>query len=279
MTSTTRLRAGDGRPLPRLNRMGLVAVLLGVAVACWVLTVALIGGTSSPGAMGNSSGMEGLNRPRTGLGGLGWFSLTWTVMMAAMMLPSLAPMTVAFARANAADAPRTRTRTTGATVVFVAAYLLSWSAAGVVGYLIVEGIHTLDTGFLAWNEAGRFLAGGVIVGAALYQMTGLKGVCLRHCRTPVMLARSWRSGRLGALRMGLEHGGLCIGNSWALMTVLVVLGLMSLGWMAFVTALVALEKLLPWKALAGRGIAVSLAVLGLTVAFAPAYVPGAGMPG
>lgn len=75
--------------------------------------------------------------------------------------------------------------------------------------------------------------------------------------------------------MGLEHGGFCIGSSWALMAVLAVLGLMSIGWMAVVAALVALEKLLPSKTLAGRGIA----VLGLTVAFAPAYIPGLVMYG
>ena len=63
------------------------------------------------------------------------------------------------------------------------------------------------------------------------------------------------------------------------MAALFALGVMSLGWMAFIAALIAVEKLLPWKALANRGIAVLLLVLGLGVAFTPASVPGLTLPG
>jgi hypothetical protein len=79
--------------------------------------------------------------------------------------------------------------------------------------------------------------------------------------------------------MGVIHGGWCVGCCWALMAALFALGVMSLGWMAFIAALIATEKLLPWKAIANRGIAVLLAVLGLTVAFTPASVPGLTLPG
>ena len=89
----------------------------------------------------------------------------------------------------------------------------------------------------------------------------------------------WRPGRLGALRMGVIHGGWCVGCCWALMAALFALGVMSLGWMAFIAALIAMEKLLPWKELANRGIAVLLLVLGLGVAFTPASVPGLTLPG
>ena len=85
----------------------------------------------------------------------------------------------------------------------------------------------------------------------------------------MFLITHWRPGRLGALRMGIEHGGWCVGCCWALMAALFALGVMSIGWMAFIAALIAIEKLLPWKALANRGIAVLLLVLGLGVAFAP----------
>jgi hypothetical protein len=88
----------------------------------------------------------------------------------------------------------------------------------------------------------------------------------------------WRPGRLGALRMGVIHGGWCVGCCWALMAALFALGVMSLGWMAFIAALIALEKLLPWKALANRGIAVVLLILGLAVAFTPESVPGLTLP-
>ena len=120
----------------------------------------------------------------------------------------------------------------------------------------------------------------MILLAAVYQLTPLKDVCLRHCRSPFMfLMKHWRPGRVGAVRMGLIHGGWCVGCCWALMAALFALGVMSLGWMAFIAALIAIEKLLPWRALANRGIAVLLLVLGLGVAFTPESVPGLTLPG
>ena len=74
--------------------------------------------------------------------------------------------------------------------------------------------------------------------------------------------------------MGIEHGVFCVGCCWALMAALFALGVMSVGWMAFVAALIVVERLLPWKAVAGRGIALLLAVLALGVALTPADVPG-----
>ena len=94
-----------------------------------------------------------------------------------------------------------------------------------------------------------------------------------------MLLQHWRPGYIGALRMGFEHGGFCIGCCWALMAALFALGVMSVGWMVFVAALIAAEKLVPWRAIANRGIAVLLAVLAIAVAFAPADVPALTIPG
>jgi hypothetical protein len=90
--------------------------------------------------------------------------------------------------------------------------------------------------------------------------------------------QTWKPGRLGALRTGIEHGGWCVGCCWALMAALFALGVMSVGWMAFIAALIATEKLLPWKAVANRSIAVLLLALGLAVAFAPGEVPGLTLP-
>src|SRR5256714_6154029 len=95
----------------------------------------------------------------------------------------------------------------------------------------------------------------------------------------MFILTSWQAGRLGALRMGIEHGAWCVGCCWALMAALFALGVMSIGWMAFIAALIAIEKLLPWKAVANRGIAALLLVLGLAVAFSPADVPGLTQPG
>jgi predicted metal-binding membrane protein len=120
----------------------------------------------------------------------------------------------------------------------------------------------------------------VIVLAALYQLTPLKDACLTRCRGPLsFVIENWHEGRSGALHMGFLHGAWCVGCCWALMVVLFALGVMSLGWMAFVAALIALEKLLPWKAPANRSIAVLLLVLGIAVAVAPEQVPGLTQPG
>src|SRR5437763_8378800 len=95
----------------------------------------------------------------------------------------------------------------------------------------------------------------------------------------MFLMQYWHPGRWGALRIGLMHGGWCVGCCWALMAALFALGVMSIGWMAFIAALIAIEKLLPWKAVANRGIALLLLVLGLGVAFTPASIPGLTLPG
>ena len=156
----------------------------------------------------------------------------------------------------------------------------AWLAAGLLGYALIEGVRSLEVGFLAWDEAGRYVAGGVILASALYQLTGPKDACLRRCREPrAFLAEHWRPGRLGALRMGMEHGGFCVACCWALMATLFAVGVMSIGWMALVAALIAAERLLPWKTLAAGSVAVILAVLALGVAFAPEDVPGLTVPG
>jgi predicted metal-binding membrane protein len=217
--------------------------------------------------------------PGTDPGTLGFWVGAWVVMMAAMMFPSIAPMVVMYVRIQRGKRAKGRDRPVGGTAVFVGGYLLVWSLAGLAAYAIVRLGHELSPGFLAWDRAGPYVAGGVILAAALYQLSPLKDVCLSKCRSPfAFLLTAWRPGRRGALRMGVEHGGWCVGCCWALMAALIALGAMSVGWMVFVAALIAVEKLLPWKAVANRSIAVLLACLGLAVAFAPQHVPGLTVP-
>jgi len=199
--------------------------------------------------------------------------------MAAMMFPSIAPMVVMQARIEEGRRRKGHQAEVGTTVLFVGGYLLTWTAAGLIGYAIIQAGQALSLDFLSWDNAGPYVAGGVIVAAAIYQLTPLKDACLRRCRSPMtFLLTAWQPGRLGALRMGLEHGGWCVGCCWGLMAALFALGVMSIGWMVFVAALIAIEKLLPWKVLANRGIAVLLIVVGIGVAFASADVPGLVLP-
>ena len=242
-------------PLSGPAQAGLVASLLVVAAGAWAVTGDRMGGMDAG--------------PGTELGGLGWFAVVWVTMMAAMRLPSIAPMVLAQARVRI-----------GATPAFVAGYLLTWAAVGVLGYALVEGVRSLDLGVLAWDEAGPYVAGGAILAAAGYQLSPLKDRSLRRCRDArAFVSEHWRPGAGGALRMGIEHGRLCVASSWALMAALFALGVMSVGWMVLVAALIAIEKLLPWRTVATRGIAVLLVVLGLVLAFAPEDVPGLTVPG
>jgi predicted metal-binding membrane protein len=260
-------QATVGRPaaLPDLIRFGLIAALLVLATLAWALT---------------DQRMVGMDAgPNTDPGDLGFFITVWVVMMAAMMFPSIAPMVLMYARIQEGKRERGDAVQAGTTPIFVAGYLLIWGAVGLLGYAIADAVRSLDISAFSWDEGGPYLAGGVIVAAAIYQLTPLKDACLRHCRSPLMfLLHSWHPGRVGALRMGFEHGAWCVGCCWALMAALFALGVMSIGWMAFIAALIAIEKLLPWKAVANRGIAVMLLVLGLAVAFVPDDVPGLVQP-
>jgi predicted metal-binding membrane protein len=251
--------------LPELIRLGLIGTLVLLAAVAWFVT---------------DDRMAGMDMgPGTDPGTLGFWVTAWVVMMAAMMFPSIAPMVVMYARIQEGKREAGQAPPFGATAIFVAGYLLVWSTAGLVGYAILSLGHELSPGFLAWDAAGPYVAGGVILAAAVYQLTPLKDVCLTKCRSPfAFLLTAWRPGRIGALRMGLEHGGWCVGCCWALMAALIALGVMSVGWMVFIAALIATEKLFPLKGLANRSIAVLLAVLGLAVAFAPEQVPGLTVP-
>jgi predicted metal-binding membrane protein len=251
--------------LPELIRLGLIALLLLLAAVGWVVSDYRMSGMD----MG----------PATDPGTLGFWITAWIVMMAAMMFPSIAPMVLMYVRIDRGRREKGRASSAGATPLFVAGYLLVWSLAGLAAYAVLWAGHELSPGFLAGDRAGPYVAGAVIVAAAIYQLTPLKDVCLRKCRSPfAFLITAWRPGRIGALRMGVEHGGWCVGCCWALMAALIALGVMSVGWMLLVAALIAVEKLSPWKAPANRAVAVLLAVLGLAVAFAPEQVPGLTLP-
>ena len=251
--------------LPGAIQLGLIFGLLLLAAIAWAVT---------------GDRMSGMDAgPGTNLGSLGFWITAWVVMMAAMMFPSIAPMVVMEARIQEGKRQKGEAIEPGTTALFVGGYLITWAAAGLIAYLIFRAGRAVSWDFLSWDRAGPYVAGGVIVAAGIYQLTPLKNVCLRHCRSPMMfLLTRWRSGRAGALEMGLEHGAWCVGCCWALMAALFALGVMSIGWMVLIAALIAIEKLLPWKNVANRGIALLLVALGIWVAFAPESVPGLTLP-
>jgi predicted metal-binding membrane protein len=210
--------------------------------------------------------------PGTDLGTLGWFTSVWAVMMAAMMLPSLAPTAAVYAALVRRDPSRV--------LLFAGGYLLVWSAAGVVAYGLFELGTSLFANALAWHSGGRWLAAGVLALAALYQLTPYKRAFLLRCRRGLrFLSPTGRDRRSAAFSMGLRSGGWCLGCSWALMAALFALGVMSLTWMGLIAVLVALEKVGPW----GRGARLAttgvLVVLAAAILAVPHEVPGLVVPG
>jgi predicted metal-binding membrane protein len=240
------------------ERLGLVVLLLALAAIAWWSTVDRMAGMDAG--------------PGTDLGALGWFLGVWLVMMAAMMFPSLAPTVALYGR-------MTRRRGPERPLLFTTGYLLVWGTAGLGAYGLFELGRSLLGGDLAWHAGGRWFAGGVLALAAVYELTPLKNVCLSKCRSPLgFLLGGWRDGRLGALEMGSRHAAWCLGCCWALMAALFALGVMSLTWMAFVAALIALEKTVPWHRAVTWGTAAILLALAIAVVATPHSVPGLVVP-
>jgi predicted metal-binding membrane protein len=200
------------------------------------------------------------------LDGLGIFLAVWTVMMAAMMLPSTAPMILTFA---AAQARRDR-NVAVPTWMFVAGYILVWAYAGLLVYLLIcAGRDLVDQ--LAWLENGAWapLALGVTLTlAGLYQFTPLKRLCLRHCRSPLAFVRrhwhdDWEENAAG---LGVRHGLYCLGCCWAYFGVMVAAaGMMNIAWMVLIALVVFAEKVLPHGPRISAVVALGLIALGLLV--------------
>ncbi|WP_457972359.1 DUF2182 domain-containing protein [Arthrobacter sp. D1-17] len=239
----------------------LIAVLLILAALSWVLTAQRMGGMDM-GAW-------------TDPGPLGYFLTTWMVMLAAMMFPSVAPMVTAYAKISRRRRETGRYAPRGSTALFVVGYLVAWTAFGLVAYGLYGAVVVLAPGAFTADPSGRFAAAGVILAAALYQLTPAKNGCLTKCRTPMhFVLHGLRPGYGGALRMGVEHGAWCVGCCWALMVALFALGVMSVGWMALMGAFIAAEKMLPWRGLANRSVSAALALIAVGIVLMPAATSG-----
>ncbi|MBG6137407.1 DUF2182 domain-containing protein [Longispora fulva] len=240
-------------------RLGLVAALWVVAAVGWVWTARQMRGMDAG--------------PWTSLGSLGWFLGVWTVMMAAMMFPSVAPTVALYAR-------MTKRRSPLRPWLFSAGYLLTWTVAGLIAYTVGVTATRILGDALAWHNAGRALAGTTLIVAAIYEVTPLKDVCLGKCRSPLgVLLGSWREGNAGAVRMGARNGAWCVGCCWALMASLFALGVMSVPWMALVAGIIAVEKTVPWhRKVVTYATSAVLLVLGILVLVAPDMLPALVIP-
>ena len=228
-------------------------VLLIVTAGAWVHVV-----TAMPA--GDMAGMDMVMAP-TLIDGAAYV-LAWAVMMAAMMLPSALPMIGLYAATQKRDKGAARIV---AVALFAAVYLGLWAFSGVPVYAASLALMAVTADTLA------YLVAAVLIVAGVFQLTPLKQVCLRHCRSPIgFLLGHWRAGWTGALAMGWAHAVYCLGCCWALMIVLVVAGAMGLPWVLLIACVVAAEKLLPRGDSIARLTGVALVLLGVAVAVRPA---------
>ncbi|MCW2819901.1 MAG: hypothetical protein JWR42_2688 [Marmoricola sp.] len=242
------------------------AGVLVVAALAWAATLTWIA------PMGAGPGTMGLS--------LAAFLPVWVVMMAAMMLPSVAPTALVWIRSVGAR-PTRRARVVGV-ASFLSGYLLTWSAFGVLVFLALLEVDRL---LASMPGVAPWVGAAVLALAGAYQLTPWKSACLRHCRTPVgaMFHYAGLTGRARDLRVGLHHGTYCVGCCWGLMALLVGLGAMNVPAMVALTGVVLAEK--AWRhgpALSRVGGVVLLAgaplvllVPGLVPVLLPGLSPGA----
>jgi predicted metal-binding membrane protein len=243
-------------PVPVQDRVTILtsAVLLLIAVVAWVLVVlSSIHGEDMAMAM-----------PVT-VSDVLVFVASWAVMMTAMMLPSALPMIALY---GAIQRRAAGAGTKGVPVaVFTLVYLGLWAATGAPVYVAHALLMTLAGPAFAYGIAVTLLAAGV------FQLSPLKQVCLRACRSPLgFLLGHWRAGLRGSLALGWSHAVYCLGCCWALMLVLVAAGAMGLPWVLLITAIVAVEKLMPGGEWIARIAGAALVLLGVTVALRPDLV-------
>jgi predicted metal-binding membrane protein len=244
----------------RRQQAAILASLGVLTLVAWAVLVVQARGMSGM-ATGLTMGMDA-----------GLFLAIWIAMMAAMMFPAAAPMVLTFAQVQAGK--RRQGQPVVSTWIFVAAYLAVWGVVGVIAYVAAIGAQDLGRSIGWIGDNGPRFGGALLIVAGIYQLTPLKRVCLRQCRSPLaFLLTSWRDGVRGAVRMGLSHGLYCLGCCWLLFAILFPLGMMNIALLAAVTLLIFAEKSLPYGDRLSWVIAAVLLGYGLAVLISPGILP------
>ena len=242
--------------------LAITVSLLALAAVGWWWTVRSSDMTAG-GMVMDGMGMDSMSgMASTHVMSFGGFLLMWLAMMTAMMFPAISPVVKLYGRAAAAGrvAP---------IPVFVSGYIAVWTALAIPAYFAWRALMEPIADAEPW---AAYVAGGVLVAAAVWQLTPLKSVCLRHCRSPLSVFMQYGSKAnttLGAARMGATHGAYCVGCCWALMAILVALGTMNLAWMLGLAALIFVEKNAPWGERVAQGVSVVLIGFGVMLFVRP----------
>jgi len=191
----------------------------------------------------------------------GWVlpTLMWWVMMIAMMAPSAAPAILLYARVHRHSVGQKQTHDKLApTGAFAAGYLLVWLGFSIAAATLHWALGSVGI-ISGMGSRSRWLSAVILLAAGLYQFTPLKNACLAHCRSPAeFLSRHWRPHSSGALRLGVLHGAYCVGCCWVLMALLFVGGAMNLVWIAALSSIVFVEKVMPLSQWVRQGVGLVL---------------------
>jgi predicted metal-binding membrane protein len=188
--------------------------------------------------------------------------LMWTVMMVAMMTPSVAPMVLLHALHG--RKLKQENRPYAPAGAFLAGYLLVWTGFSLLATVAQWALQKAALLSMMMEPTSKVLAAILFLAAGIYQWTPLKKACLKHCRSPLsVLIQDWKPGIGGALSMGIHHGIYCTACCWFLMALLFAAGVMNLLWVALIAAFVLVEKALPGGELVGRVAGVLLSAAGL----------------
>jgi predicted metal-binding membrane protein len=239
-----------------------VSCLVGLAGIAWFLTI-----QEAPG-MANMGSLALVGAPMAMSLSIPLFMATWLTMMLAMMFPTIAPMVLAHRMVT-----RHRGDNALSSGAFVAGYLSVWTIAGLVPLAIFLLFRAYAVAAMG-DTSVAIGAAAVVAVAGVYQFTRWKSRCLHACRTPLgfIMTHDFRRGSRGAFLAGLSHGAYCLGCCWALMTVLLVVGLMNLAWMAALAVIFLAEKNWSHGVALTRAVGVLLLALGVAIAFDPAVL-------
>lgn len=245
-------------PLARERNLILGSLLL-LAAAAWGLLI------------WQSSVMDDSMSLTMGMGAPLFIAL-WIAMMVAIMFPTAAPMIMTFARVHAKK--KERGQAFVPTWLFAGAYILVWSAIGIVAYGVAIAGDALADEWYWLSDNAPSIGGGALVLAGLYQLSPLKNVCLGKCRSPMsFLLSSWRDGYAGSVRMGVEHAAFCLGCCWLLFLILFPLGMMNIAILAIITAFILAEKTSRFGQQIALAAGVALIVYGAVVVAIPDALP------
>jgi predicted metal-binding membrane protein len=246
--------------LSKRDSWAILGSLTGITLLAWVYLFAIAGDMSMP------QGMAAMQMPVWTAQYFLMMFLMWAIMMVGMMLPSVTPTVLIYSAVARKSAKQgTPVAPVGA---FVSGYIVIWMGFSALATLLQWGLEKAALLSPMMVSKSASLGALILIVAGVYQWLPLKDKCLHQCRSPMdFISTHWRNGTLGAFKMGLSHGGYCVGCCWALMGLLFVGGVMNLLWIALIALFVLLEKILPLGARGGRVTGALMIAFGLVVGF------------